>query len=397
MTKLDPNLHSLLISNKKKIIFFLIFILFYNCSFDTKTGIWGDSKKERERISELERKQKEIIKVEKIYSSESVYLKEKSLEKKIILSKTINNSEWKTSSLNHQNFLGNIYLPSITNNFLKKKIGKNKFSTNKTMSPLLAFGNNVIFSDDRGTIFNVSKSGQINWKKNIYKKVYKKINKNLVFEIYKNKIYIADNIGFIYAINVADGNLVWIKNYGISIKSNMKVFENNIFLIDQDNKIFSINTKDGSLVWDILTISSFIKSQNLLSLAVSKNGDLFALTSSADIFKIKGYNGTILWSRNTAESLYADATDFFNSSEIVLTKHQVIFSSSSTFFSYDTNNGNINWKQDVDSVATPIIDGKNIFVVTRNGYLVILDKDTGEIISSNNILKVLKKKNKKHG
>ena len=73
--------------NKKNLIFFLIFILLNNCSFDNKTGIWGDSEKEKRKISELEKKQKQILDVEKIYSSESIYLKDKLLTKNIILSK----------------------------------------------------------------------------------------------------------------------------------------------------------------------------------------------------------------------------------------------------------------------------------------------------------------------
>ena len=62
--------------NKKNLIFFLIFILLNNCSFDSKTGIWGGGKKEKERISELEKKQKEIIEIEKVYSTNDIYDKE---------------------------------------------------------------------------------------------------------------------------------------------------------------------------------------------------------------------------------------------------------------------------------------------------------------------------------
>jgi len=40
------------------------------------------------------------------------------------------------------------------------------------------------------------------------------------------------------------------------------------------------------------------------------------------------------------------------------------------------------------------VDGKNIFFVTENGYFVIINIDSGEIISSTNILKILKKKKK---
>ena len=78
------------------------------------------------------------------------------------------------SGLNLQNSLGNIYLSGIENNFLKKKIGKNKFSISKVMSSPLFFNDNIIFADDSGTIFNINQKGKVNWKRNIYKKIYKK-------------------------------------------------------------------------------------------------------------------------------------------------------------------------------------------------------------------------------
>ena len=44
--------------NKRRIIFFLILILVSSCSFDNKTGIWGDSEKEKKKIADLEKKTK---------------------------------------------------------------------------------------------------------------------------------------------------------------------------------------------------------------------------------------------------------------------------------------------------------------------------------------------------
>ena len=381
--------------NKKNLIFFLIFILLNNCSFDNKTGIWGDSEKEKRKISELEKKQKQILDVEKIYSSDKIYLKEVPLTKNISLSKPKKNLSWKMSSLNHQNFLGNIYLSGIDNIFLKKRIGKDKFSESKVITSLLVIKNNIILSDDTGTIFNINQSGKINWKKNIYKKIYKKIYKNLVFSIYKNNIYIADNIGFIYVISLDTGKLLWIKNYNIPLRSNIKIFDNKIYLIDQDNRILCLNIKDGTKIWDILSISSFIKSQNLLSLAVSKKGDLVAITSSSDLFKVEGNSGNFSWVSNTFGSMLADATDFFKSSQVVITDDEVIISAGPSIFSYNLNIGSITWENELSSIGTPIIDGENIFFVTENGYFVIMNRDTGKIISSTNILKILKKKKQK--
>ena len=381
--------------NKKNLIFFLIFILLNNCSFDNKTGIWGDSEKEKRKISELEKKQKQILDVEKIYSSDKIYLKEVPLTKNISLSKPKKNLSWKMSSLNHQNFLGNIYLSGIDNIFLKKKIGKDKFSESKVITSLLVIKNNIILSDDTGTIFNINQSGKINWKKNIYKKIYKKIYKNLVFSIYKDNIYIADNIGFIYVISLDTGKLLWIKNYNIPLRSNIKIFDNKIYLIDQDNRILCLNIKDGTKIWDILSISSFIKSQNLLSLAVSKKGDLVAITSSSDLYKVEANSGNFSWVSNTFASMLADATDFFKSSQVVITDDEVIISAGPSIFSYNLNIGSITWENELSSIGTPIIDGENIFFVTENGYFVIMNRDTGKIISSTNILKILKKKKQK--
>ena len=379
-------------NKKKNLIFFLIFILLVNCSFDNKTGIWSGSKKEKRRISELEKEQKQTKVVDYIYSSKSVYSKEISLTKKISISNPRKNLSWRMSSLNQQNFLGNIYLSGIDNIFLKKKIGKNKFPISKIISSPLVFENNIIFSDNNGTIFNINQNGEINWKKNIYKKIYKKVYKNLVFSIYQNNIYVADNIGFIYSIGLNNGKLVWIKNHGIPIKSNIKIYKNKIFLINQDNRILCFNTKNGSKIWDIRSVPSFIKLQNFLSSAISKQGDIITINSSGDLLKVNANDGRVAWALSTLESTLAHATDFFKSSEIVIIDDDIIFSSKSSIFSYNLNTGYTNWKQEVSSIGAPIIDGKNIFILTDNGYFVIIDKDTGIIISSTNILKILKKK-----
>ena len=127
---------------KRKIpILILIFIFLNNCSFDDKTGIWSEEAKEKRRVTELEKKQKAILKVEKIYTSENIFQKEIPIKKNITLSKDKNISSWTMSNLNHQNFLGNIYLSGINNTFLKKKIGKDKFSNHKTTSHILVLNN----------------------------------------------------------------------------------------------------------------------------------------------------------------------------------------------------------------------------------------------------------------
>ena len=380
-----------MIKNVKIFIFLILFVL-ANCSFDNKTGIWSGDEKEKRRIGELHKEQKDILEVVKIYSSEDTFRKEISASSEINLTQAITNDSWTMSGLNSQNFQGHLYLQGINNTFLKKKIGKNKFSISRIMLSPLIFKDYIYFSDDTGSVFKINKAGKIVWKKNIYRKIYKKIYKKLNFKIYKNKIYVSDNIGFIYSLNIDNGDLYWIKNHGVPLKSNIKVYDQKIYLINQDNRIICLSTKDGSKIWDVRSIESFIKLQNFLSLAITKKGDLVLLSSSGDLIKINSKNGRVYWSLNATGNLYAHDTDFFKSSNIVIDKNAILFSALKSIYSYNLADGTLNWKSDLDATSNLIIDKETIFLVTENGFLVSLDKTSGEIKYSTNVLKILKKK-----
>ena len=80
MIKQDLNLFLSQIIKKKNLVFLLIFLLINNCSFDNKTGIWSGDKEEKKRISDLEKEQRKVIDVRKIYSSDDAHSIEISLD-----------------------------------------------------------------------------------------------------------------------------------------------------------------------------------------------------------------------------------------------------------------------------------------------------------------------------
>ena len=58
MIKQDLNLFLFQIIKKKNLVFFLIFLLINNCSFDNKTGIWRGDKEEKKRFRTTKSNQK---------------------------------------------------------------------------------------------------------------------------------------------------------------------------------------------------------------------------------------------------------------------------------------------------------------------------------------------------
>ena len=110
-----------MIKKVKYLIFFLLFILIVACSFGDRSGIWTGSEEEKRRMSQLEREQQGRIEVIKIHKAKTIYSKEIPAVKNAVLTTPQKNNSWQMPGLNLQNFAGNIYLPNIENNFLKKK------------------------------------------------------------------------------------------------------------------------------------------------------------------------------------------------------------------------------------------------------------------------------------
>ena len=68
-------------------------------------------------------------------------------------------------------------------------------------------------------------------------------------------------------------------------------------------------------------------------------------------------------------------------SELVISKNSLIFSNNNnSFYSVNLANGLINWTQNINSYLRPAIVNDFIFTVTNEGYLIVIDKTTGNII-----------------
>jgi len=382
----------------KKIKYFGIFFLLIsllNCSFDNKTGIWSGDKKEKQRLADLESQQKNILETINVYSSNKEFKSEILPTSQAKLTTPQKISSWEMSGSNLQNFTANNHLNGVEKIFLKKKIGKNKHSISNLISSPIIFEENIIFADNAGSIFNINNHGKVKWKKNIYKKIYKKIYKNLTFSIYDEKVFIADNVGFIYALDLENGNILWLKNQGVSFRSKIKIYENKIFLIDQDNRVFCLNAETGTKIWDIRSISTFIKSQGHLGMAISKDGYLIILNSTGSLIKIDARTGQTFWSLNTTGSMAVTDNDFFESSDLVIDGDNIFFGTKNSLASYNLASGYTNWLREINTTNTPIVNLNNMFVVTNNGFFINLEKSSGKILWATNILKILKNKKQK--
>ena len=361
--------------------YFVILLLLNNCSLDNKSGIWT-GKKDLVVVEEDN--------IKKIFIKDEVLKKELNPNLEINLtSKVVNNSFVNnlTNNNGRVNYEGEL-----------KKISKFKFSKISNFDyhePELIFEkDNIIFFDNKGSIIKFNSNSEIIWKKNHYSKREKKLKPVLTFGQNSKILIVADNISKYYALDLNNGNLLWSKNNPSPFNSQIKTYNDRFFIIDFNNILRCISIKDGTEFWNLKANNPFIKSQKKLSISVVNNAVYFN-NSTGDITAVNIDSGAIIWQTPTQSSTIYENTFLLKTSNIVANNEMLVFSNNKNeFYSLDLNTGNLNWKQNINSNTQPTIINNLIFTITNEGYLVIIDSKTGNLIKITDIFSSIKNKKK---
>ena len=368
----------------KKFYFFIIFLFITNCSLDTKSGIWSQSK---DIVSENKNKK------EKLFKKAEIYEEEFNTDLKIRLKGDL---EKKNSNKNLLNNTGIIKF-----NGQLKKISKYKFSKIDKFYQyqpelLITKENTLIFFNDKGTVLNFAKNNKLVWKNNVYSKFEKKQKPILYFASNDKILIVTDNLARYYAINVDTGKTIWSKSNIAPFNSQVKIFKDKFFAIDFENVLRCFSIKDGNEIWNFKTEKSFIKSQQKLSFIINNNKIVF-INTLGDLTSVDIETGNLVWQTPTQSSTIIENYFSLKNSDLISANNLIFFSNNQNeFFAVDENNGGINWIQNLNSNLRPTFVDGLVFTVTLEGYLVAIDSRNGNIVRMTNVLSIINNYKKKN-
>ena len=362
------------------IILILSLFLLNHCSFNENSRIWKDKEKN------LESKKN----IKKVFSEEKKISSEFNQELKLDLTKIKTNNKIIDNKNNYgsQNYGG-----------LVKKIGSYKFGKFEEINQLnfkpVFLDNGLIFFDTKGSIIRYNNNQKVLWKKNHYSKAEKKQKPKLNFVLDAENLLVTDSIAKYYSININSGELNWSKNNTYPFNSDIKKHKNKFFVIDYKNTLRCYEIKNGNECWNLKTEDSFTISNSKLSLIVVDDLVVFS-NSIGDITAVDIETGLIIWQLPTQSSSIINETYNFKISKLVSDGSFIYFSNNrNEFYSVDLKNGIINWKNEISSSITPVITGNLIFTVSEDGYLLVIEKNKGNIIRVTDLLKNYKIKKRK--
>ena len=358
----------------------LIYFLITGCSFQKNSKFWNKEKIEEEKQENVT----EIFKKEETLNFELNPNLKIELDSRAVNNSFLNNFNNNDGRINYSGRLENV-----------SKYKFKKIENFYQYEPEITFNqNNIIFFDNEGSILSFDSSSNLIWKKNYYSKAQKKQNPFLFFGHNNKILIIADNIAKLYAVDINTGELLWTNKNNAPFNSQVKVYKDKIYVIDFENTLRAYSINDGKEIWNRKTQNSLIRSQKKLSLIILDE-KIYFNNSLDDISAIDINNGNLIWQTPTQNSLIYDTGFFLKTSDIVADENLLFFSNNQNqFFSLDIQTGNLNWKQEINSSLRPIIINNFLFTVSLEGYLIIIEKNTGNIIRSNYLFNNFKIKNR---
>ena len=362
-------------------------ILLTSCSFNNTGGFFDN------RYYDLEQ---EVLKK----NSKLVFAETKKFNEEILgnisaqISEPIINKNWTQKNLTSGNYIPHLKYENKKQLIHKsKKIGKNKFKIPYLNSEPLLINDNILFSDLSGNIYVYSiDQKEIKWKFNFYKKRFKNLPIIIQLKIFNDNLIASDNLGYLYSLKINTGKLNWAKNYGIPFSSNIKIDNENIFILNQDNKYYSIKVKDGVQNLSLETFPNFLSSKQETNISLDDlNKNLYFITSTGELYSVNYRINNLNWLFTLFSGTKSRGDDLFFSSPIVYKNDKIFFSTSLSTYSINSRNGKINWEIPFSTYIRPIVTDDFIFFASKDGFLINLNINNGQVNWSKYIYKSSKK------
>ncbi len=361
----------------------LIFIFIIGCSLNKNSKFWTNT---------------DIVDNKKIINYQELYPREEALKKEFNSTLKINLDK---INFNQSNKNGNFNSDSLFNysGNLKKSssFGFKKIKNFRQYEPEVLFLNDgIIFFDNLGSILRFNNKSELIWKKNYYSKSQKKQNPILQFATNGKFLIIADNIAKYYILDINNGKLIWSKDNLAPFNSQIKIYKDKFFIIDFSNTLRCFSIKNGKELWNIKTENSLIRSQKKLSMVIVEE-KIYFNNSIGDITAVNLSNGELLWQIPTQSNLIYESAFSLETSDLITDGKNLFFSNNKNkLFSIDINNGIIIWENKVNSSLRSIIIENYLFSISQEGYFIVIDKVSGNIIRVNDAFKSFRLKERKN-
>ncbi|MDX2165336.1 MAG: outer membrane protein assembly factor BamB [Gammaproteobacteria bacterium] len=184
--------------------------------------------------------------------------------------------------------------------------------------------------------------------------------------------------------DLSNGMVFWKSPLKQALVAGPTIGNQSVYVGDNEGGVWALNLNSGKAEWHA-TLSDPIVSRPLVS-----NGKVFVRTLDGTVWALKNVDGSVAW---TAAETIPTMVLSGGSKPVLMGNNIVVGSSNGKLTAYDAATGTVKWKsviaepqgpsdveKMVDIVADPKLSGSAIYVVTYQGNLSAVNAQTGQVL-----------------
>ena len=234
----------------------------------------------------------------------SVLLHERTLEpdpeiaaEPVVLPQAQVNADWPVAGGTPSHALHHLAVGDPLEVAWRRDIGAGETEDNLMLSAPVIAGNQAFLLDADTTAYAVDlDGGSVIWERDLipdYEEDEASLGGGVAYG--DGMAFVSTAFGDVFALNAADGEIIWQRNLGAPLRAAPMVADGRVFASTFDNRLTAIDAKQGGVLW---THEGITESAGLLGASVpAVSGDLVIATySSGEVFALRVENGRVAWS-----------------------------------------------------------------------------------------------------
>ena len=179
--------------------------------------------------------------------------------------------------------------------------------------------------------------------------------------------------------------ILWAKDYKVPFRSNLKIVNNKLIASNQNNNLYFLKKNSGEILNQIPTGETSVKNEFISNLSIFNSDKLFFLNTYGSLYSIDIESSRIDWFLNLNSTTDLTISQLFYGTQIINDSKNIIVSSNKKTFIIDAYSGEIKKRFNFAISIKPIIHKNNVFLLTKNNFLVAINLDSNNILYSYNI------------
>lgn len=188
------------------------------------------------------------------------------------------------------------------------------------------------------------------------------------------QLFVTTGQGWVYALNMKDGSLLWKKNMGVPLRAAPKMQQGALFVSAVDDQLFALDSANGGVMWKHRGLGERVGFLSAVSPAIGDNIVVVAY-GSGEVFGLAVDTGIEVWGDSLSYANKTSAISVFSGfAGDPVVAGGVAFAASRNGLTAATHvlTGRRLWEKEISAVDTPWLGGNFLFMLTPESELVAL-------------------------